>query len=78
MPWDHRLASGRTLWEELQYRNTDRVTVVEQMAAVWAKLADKIDGQRHTHVSMRLAHQVENAQEWRDVCLGYFGQFADS
>ena len=27
-------------------------------------------------VDDRLAHQAENAREWRDVCLGYFEGFA--
>jgi alpha-glucuronidase len=75
--WNHRLASGRTLWAELQARYHAGVCTVEEMAATWATLADQIDPQRHADVAARLAHQVENAREWRAVCLAYFAQFAE-
>ncbi|MFN8440338.1 MAG: alpha-glucuronidase family glycosyl hydrolase [Caldilineaceae bacterium] len=74
--WDQQLASGRTLWEELQVRYQAGVEFIEALAQSWQGLADKVDSQRHKHVSQRLAHQVENAKEWQDVCLRYFGQFA--
>ena len=35
-----------------------------------------VDGQRWREVDERLRIQVENAKEWRDVCLDYFGKFA--
>lgn len=75
VPWDHQLSSGRTLWEELQFHYQRGVEFVEAMNQAWRELADKVDAQRHDHVSQRLAHQVENAREWRNVCLGYFGEF---
>jgi alpha-glucuronidase len=75
VPWDHCLQSGRTLWNEMQALYNDGVVFVEQMAATWQSLAGSIDAQRHQHVSERLALQLENAREWRDVCLDYFGQF---
>jgi alpha-glucuronidase len=28
-------------------------------------------------VDERLEDQLQNAREWRDVCLKYFGQFAE-
>jgi len=37
-----------------------------------------IDEQRWREVDERMQHQVENAREWRDVCLKYFGQFAEA
>ena len=30
----------------------------------------------YRHVSQRLDQQLDNAREWREVCLNYFGQFA--
>jgi alpha-glucuronidase len=36
------------------------------------------DMQRWNEVKTRLDHQLENAREWRDVCLKYFGSFANS
>jgi alpha-glucuronidase len=75
VPWDHRMQSGRTLWEELQHRYDEGVAFVEDMVRTWQGLQDKIDAQRHKHVSGRLAQQLENARLWREVCVDYFGQF---
>jgi len=76
VPWDHRLRSGLTLWEELQRRYDAGVVAVEEMVSVWQGLLAKIDPQRHKHVSKRLEAQLENARLWREVCVDYFGRFA--
>ncbi len=73
-PWDHRLHSGRTLWEELQHRYAAGVAFVEQMRDTWHDLR-ALDPQRHADVAERLERQLENAREWRQVCLDYFGRF---
>jgi alpha-glucuronidase len=77
VPWDHRLQSGRTLWDELQHRYSEGVAFVEEMVETWQGLQPNIDPERHRHVSKRLAQQLDNACEWRKVCLNYFGQFAN-
>jgi alpha-glucuronidase len=76
VPWDHRLRSGRTLWEELQSRYDTGVAFVEKMRSTWQSLQDRIDPQRHEHVSKRLKEQQENALLWREVCINYFRRFA--
>ena len=74
--------SGLTLWEELQAHYNRGVSEVERYVATWQRLkpdvveADKGDEQRWNEVDQRLQHQLENAREWRDVCLKYFGSFA--
>ncbi len=78
VPWDYRLQSGRTLWEELQFRYDAGVAFVEKMLDIWQGLQDGIDPQRHTHVGRRLKQQLKNARLWRKVCIDYFGHFADS
>jgi alpha-glucuronidase len=35
----------------------------------WALLKEKIDQERFDHVAERLTMQLENAKEWRDVCV---------
>jgi len=75
VPWDHRLQSGHTLWDELQHRYDAGVTFVEKMRSIWQSLQARIDPQRYEHVSRRLEQQLENARLWRDVCRKYFGQF---
>ncbi len=74
VPWDYRLRSGRTFWEELQHRYNAGVAFVEEMRDIWQSLQPRIDPARHAHVSARLEQQLENAREWRAVCLDYFGK----
>ncbi len=72
LPWTHRLASGRPLWEELTARYDAGVTGVDRMAAVWARLAPAIDPERHAAVSADLAIQHTEARWWRDASLAYW------
>jgi alpha-glucuronidase len=76
VPWDYRLKSGRTLWEELQHRYDVGVEFVDKICSTWQGLKNKIDPQRYEHVSERLKEQQQNASLWRDVCIKYFRQFA--
>jgi alpha-glucuronidase len=78
VPWDYRMQSGRTLWEELQFRYQKGIAVVEEMLATWESLQTEVDAQRYEHVLARLNQQLENARLWRDTCIDYFGQFAKS
>jgi alpha-glucuronidase len=75
VPWEHRLRSGRTLWEELQHHYDAGVAFVKKMHSIWQSLQAKIDPLRHEHVSRRLKQQQENARLWREVCINYFGHF---
>jgi len=72
LPWDHRMASGRTLWDELVARYTLGVTQVRDMRATWATLAPMIDAERAHHISSFLAIQEREAQWWRDASIAYF------
>ena len=76
VPWTYRLKSGNTLWEELQARYNRGVSEVEDFVRIWQEAKPAIDSQRWREVDERLHHQLENAREWRSVCLGYFGRFA--
>ena len=75
VPWNYRVKSGRTLWEEMQYRYTRGVNEVEDFTDAWNAAKPEIDNQRWEEVNNRLRHQLENAQEWRQTCLDYFGKF---
>ncbi len=77
LPWTYRMNSGRTLWEELQYRYNRGVAEVEDFCKVWQDCKPYIDEQRWREVDERMQHQLENAREWRDVCLKYFGSFVE-
>jgi alpha-glucuronidase len=70
--WDHRMASGRTLWDELVVHYTHGVDYVRRMQATWAVLAPYVDDERHADVAAFLAIQEKEAQWWRDATLAYF------
>src|SRR5688572_4629564 len=38
LPWDHKMASGRTLWDEIVFRYTRGVQRAEQMRNTWYEL----------------------------------------
>ncbi len=74
--WDHRLRSGRTLWEELCHRYYKGVGYVGDMAVKWESLKGKIDNDIYLHVRDKLQVQLKDAAVWRDTCLGYFQKFS--
>lgn len=75
VPWSYRLKSGRTVLEEMDYRYSRGVGEVEDFIKVWQDVKPFIDEQRWNEVQARLEHQLENAKEWKKVCLDYFGSF---
>jgi alpha-glucuronidase len=72
LPWDHKMKSGRTLWEEIVAHYDQGVRDVRVMQQTWAALAGKIDQRRHKEVADRLAVQVRDALAWRNQILAYF------
>ena len=77
VPWTRRMNSGRTLWEEMQWRYKQGVSEVEDFIRVWQEVRPEIDEQRWGEVNDRLQRQLKDAKEWRDVCLGYFGKLQE-
>jgi alpha-glucuronidase len=78
VPWAYRMKDGSTLWESLQYHYNEGVLWTEHVHNLWHnKMGHFVDEQRWREVDERLEHQVENAREWRDTCLGYFRHFAE-
>lgn len=72
VPWNHRMASGRTLWDELVGRYSQGVRQVQAMQATWASLGGRVDAQRHAQVAAFLRIQLREAQWWRDASVAYF------
>ena len=77
VPWTRRMNSGRTLWEEMQWRYNQGVSEVEDFIHIWQEARPEIDKQRWREVNDRLQRQLKDAKEWRDVCLGYFGKLQE-
>ena len=76
LPWDFRLASGRTLWEELVRRYQTGAQGAQKMLARWQTLRGQVDDQRYRAVLAKLQRQADDAAAWRDKCLEYFRQFS--
>ncbi|KAF1685315.1 alpha-glucuronidase [Pseudoxanthomonas broegbernensis] len=76
VPWDHRMASGRTLWDELVLRYGRGVDYVKSMRRTWDGLAGQVDAERHRQVAVFLAIQEKEAQWWRDASIAYFQTFS--
>jgi alpha-glucuronidase len=75
--WDHRMESGRSLWDELVVTYDRGVSSVGEMRRTWASLEALIDAQRFEEVSQFLAIQEQEAQWWRDSGIAYFRTFAN-
>ena len=77
IPWTYRMLSGRTLWEEMQYRYQRGVNEVQDFIYIWQQAKPYIDGQRWQEVDTKLQRQLADAREWQQVCIQYFSQFAE-
>ena len=76
VPWDHRMASGHTLWDELVIHYSRGVQTVSNMRKTWSGLAGYVDPQRYAQVSAFLAIQEKEARWWRDASIAYFQKFS--
>ncbi|MDN5289965.1 MAG: alpha-glucuronidase [Anaerophaga sp.] len=76
LPWDYRMSSGLTLWDELCYHYYHGVEEVRLMQKKWDRLTGMIDQERFDHVQHKLKIQTREAVWWRDACLLYFQTFS--
>ena len=72
LPWDYKMRSGRTLWEEMCYIYTDGLEDVRRFQKIWDKLESKVDSERFKAVQYKLREQLRDAIWWRDGVLLYF------
>ena len=80
VPWNYQMRNGLTLWQEMQEKYNSGVRDVERFCMIWDNMKPYFqnDMQRWNEVKGRMDHQLENARQWRDVCLKYFGSFAEN
>ena len=76
VPWDYRVRSGRTLWDEMTLHYQHGVAWVRATRKDWDALSDKIDPERHAAVAKKLTIQERDAIWWKDACLTYFQTFS--
>lgn len=85
LPWNYPMRDGRTLWESLNAHYNRGVEATEDYLDTWQRMRPYVEetdhdsgqasGSRWSRVNELLKTQVENAREWRDVCLKYFHSF---
>lgn len=79
VPWSYKLQSGSTLWQELCMRYDMGVAMVETYRDFWHTSTRKYMKAHDTEWQLTdslLNIQLENAKEWRNVCLKYFQTFS--
>lgn len=76
VPWNYKVKSGRTLWDELCYRYYQGADSVRRMQQQWNTLKGIIDAERFQQVSSLLAIQHQEAIWWRNACVLYFQTFS--
>jgi alpha-glucuronidase len=76
LPWDYKMKSGKTLWDEICYHYDTGVQQVREFQKVWDKVRPYVDPERFSQVQSKLREQCINAQVWKDACLLYFQQFS--
>jgi alpha-glucuronidase len=74
--WDHKMRSGRNLWEELCHLYNQGVNDVLWMQQKWNSVKSFVDAERFEQVKMLLNIQHKEAVWWRDACLSYFQTFS--
>jgi len=74
--WQHKMGSGRTLWNELCAKYQQGVDTVRWMQQQWSGLKGSVDEERFRQVQMFLNVQEKEAEWWRDACLLYFQTFS--
>jgi alpha-glucuronidase len=76
VPWDYKMASGRTLWNELCLRYQGGIDSVKWIRGQWELCESQIDPERFEVVNSLLAKQERDAKIWRDACILYFQTFS--
>jgi alpha-glucuronidase len=74
--WDHKMKSGRTLWEEMCHLYYQGADSVKWMQNSWNALEGKIDPDRFVQVKSLLKIQYKEAVWWRNSCVLYFQTFS--
>ncbi|MCR4570035.1 MAG: alpha-glucuronidase [Bacteroidales bacterium] len=72
VPWDYKLSSGRTIWDEICLHYDQGIKQVEGYQTLWESLKPYVAPAIFEEVATKLDIQKHDAQWWRDACVGYF------
>jgi alpha-glucuronidase len=76
VPWNYRVKSGNTLWDEMAYKYQNGVDDVRKMQQTWNSMENHVDSERFRYVESLLKIQEKEAVWWRNSCLLYFQTFS--
>ena len=76
VPWDFKMKSGRTFWDELCHKYDDGVHEARRFLTIWDAMQPYVDSQRFEEVQRKLRIQVRDSEWWREACLLYFQTFS--
>ncbi|MEI9957316.1 MAG: hypothetical protein WDM90_13730 [Ferruginibacter sp.] len=74
--WNHKMHTGKTLWNELCNKYYAGVDSIKAMQQQWNNLQKFVDAQQFNQVKQLLNIQVKEAIWWRNACLLYFQTFS--
>jgi len=76
LPWNYKMRSGKTLWNELCDHYYSGVEGVKKMQTEWNSLKGKIDPEEFEFVKNKMEKQEQLAEWWRNSCVLYFQQYS--
>jgi alpha-glucuronidase len=74
LPWDYKLSSGRTVWDEICLHYDTGIRQVEGFRQTWADLKPYVSPILWEEAGKKLEIQQHDAEWWRDANVGYFQQ----
>lgn len=77
LPWNFRMKSGNTLWNDLCFAYEKGVNQVRHFQKLWDSVRGFINIDLFKEVEAKLQIQVRDAVWWKDACLLYFQEFSD-
>ena len=77
LPWDYKLSTGKTLWDEICLHYDTGISQVEAFQKTWAGLEPYVSAPIFAEVTRKLDIQKNDAEWWRDACVGYFQTFSN-
>ena len=76
LPWDYKLKSGRTLWDEICLHYDTGIQTVEGFRKTWQELKPYVAPALWEETDRKLTIQANDGRWWRDACVGYFQTFS--
>ena len=74
LPWDYRMKSGKTLWEEICLHYDRGVKEAERFVSIWKSAKPYVDRERYEEIARKFDIQLSDARWWRDACVQYFSE----